>query len=315
MKSRLRAATPPRRPWLFLRWLWRLAKDVIAEFRADGVGDMAAAVTFWTLLSIPAAVLALVSLLSSLGAVVGASLAEEVQLEIEAFVADTFADSDPLLDTVRELFDRPSTGVATAATALAIVTLSRAFAGVIRALDVAYEVEEQRPWWLVRLLAVGLGVGTLVVVATGATILAILPTLPFGGVLSVLAVPLVLAGLVGWAATLFHLGPNHETPWRYDLPGAIVTTVAWVVLSQSFALYVRLSGSANDVQTTVGAIVLALGLVHLLGVALLVGAEVNDVIARRAGIVGEVRLARERFAQWNRGILDRSGEHLYDDLT
>jgi membrane protein len=49
-----------------LRWLWQLAKDVVDEYKHDRVGDLAASITFWTILSIPAAVLALVSALSSL---------------------------------------------------------------------------------------------------------------------------------------------------------------------------------------------------------------------------------------------------------
>lgn len=267
------------------RWTWELIREVIDEYRSDGVGDVAAAITFWTILSVPAAALALVSVLSSLDSIVGASVAADVEAAIQDFITDTFADSSTLNDTVDELFSTSSRGVATAATLAAIFTLSRAFAGLIRALDIAYEVEEGRPWWYVRLVAVGLGVGTLVVIAASATVLALLPSLAFGGVVRVLAVPLVLLGMVLWAATIFHIGPNHRTPWRYDLPGAIVTAIGWLVATQAFALYVRLAERGNQVQSGVGAILLALTLMHLLGIVLLVGAELNDVLARRAGIV------------------------------
>lgn len=278
-------ALPPLRPRPLARWLWQLVRDVIEEYRKDGIGDVAASITFWTILSIPAAVLALVSALSSLESVVGASVANDVETEIQTFVTDTFADSTTLRETVSELFDSSSAGVATAATAVALFTLSRAFAGLIRALDVAYEVEDGRPWWFVRLVAIGLGAGTIVVVATGATLLAVLPSLPFDSVVRLLTAPAVLLGFVVWSATLFHIGPNHRTPWRYDLPGAILTTVGWVVASQGFALYVRVSGQGNAVQTSVGAILLALSLLYVLSIVLLVGAELNDVLARRAGVV------------------------------
>lgn len=277
--------SPRLRPGPLARWAWQLLKDVAEEYRKDRIGDVAASITFWTILSVPAAVLALVSTLSSLEAVVGASVANDVEEEIRSFVIDTFADSEALADTVAELFDSSSTGVATLATAVALFTLSRAFAGLIRALDVAYEVHEGRPWWFVRLVAIGLGVGTVFVVASGATFLALLPSLPFDGALRLLAVPGVLIGFVLWAATVFHIGPNHRTPWRYDLPGAVVTTIGWLAASQGFALYVRVSGQANSVQSSVGAILLALSLMYLLSVVLLVGAELNDVLARRAGVV------------------------------
>lgn len=287
MDHDLRSLKPPLRPRPLMRWLWQLTKDVAQEYRSDAVGDVAAAITFWTILSLPAAVLALVSALSSLESVVGASAANDVEAEVTQFITDTFADSETLNETVSELFNSSNAGVATVATLVALFTLSRAFAGLIRALDIAYEVDEGRPWWLVRIVAIGLGVGTILVVAVGATLLAVLPSLPFDSIFRLLTAPAVLLGLIVWAATLFHVGPNHHTPWRYDLPGAVVTTIGWVAASQGFALYVRAAGLGNQVQTSVGAILLALSLMYLLSIVLLVGAELNDVLATRAGVAGQ----------------------------
>jgi len=298
----LHAPRPPRSPIAFGRWTWELVKEVAAEYKRDGIGDVAASITFWTLLSIPAAVLALVSALSSLDSLVGASLAQEVEAEIQTFVTNTFADSETLGDTVSELFARSSTGVATIATLVAIFTLSRAFAGLIRSLDVAYEVEENRPWWYVRLVAIALGIGTILVVAAGAILLAVLPSLPFHRALQILALPLVFGALVMWAATVFHVGPNHRTPWRYDLPGAVVTMIGWVVASQGFTLYIRISGQGNRVQTGVGGILLALTLMYVLSTVLLVGAELNDVLARRAGVVEEPTSLEQRARSLRRSM-------------
>ncbi len=283
----LHSPTPPLRPAPLARWLWQLAKDVVDEYSDDGIGDVAASITFWTILSIPAAVLALVSALSSLESVVGASVANDVESEVQQFITDTFSDSATLNETVSELFNSSSAGVATVATLVALFTLSRAFAGLIRALDIAYEVEDGRPWWFVRIVAIGLGMGTILVVSAGATLLAVLPSLPFDSTIRLLTAPGVLVALIMWAATLFHIGPNHRTPWRYDVPGAVLTTVGWVVASQGFAFYVRASGQGNDVQTGVGAILLALSLMYVLSIVLLVGAELNDVLSRRAGVVSQ----------------------------
>lgn len=281
----LRSPTPPWRPRALVRWLWQLTRDVFSEYSEDGIGDLAASITFWTIVSIPAAALALVSTLSRLEVVVGTSLADELQADVEGFVSDTFGDDAALNETVRELFVTPSSGVATVAILVALFTLSRAFAGLIRALDVAYEVSEGRPFWYVRIVAIGLGVGTVVVVASAATLLAVLPSLPLSEFSRWLVTPAVIAVMVLWSATLFHLGPYHKTPWRYDLPGAIATTAGWIIATQGFALYVRFAPSGNDIQTSVGAILLALTLMYLLSVVLLLGAELNDVISRRAGVV------------------------------
>ncbi|NNE11717.1 MAG: YihY/virulence factor BrkB family protein [Ilumatobacter sp.] len=295
----LHSPTPPLGPRALARWLWQLTKDVVKEFQEDGVGDLAASITFWTIVSIPAAALALVSALSSLDSVVGSSLAEDVEAEVQEIIRDTLVDSQTLANAVDELFNSTSAGVATVATAVAIFTLSRAFAGLIRALDVAYEVEEGRPFWYVRIVAIGLGLATIVVVAATATFLALLPSLPLSSLVRFLTAPVAFGVLIAWAATLFHVGPNHKTPWKYDLPGAIVTAVGWLLTSQGYALYVRLAAGGNEVQTGVGAILLALTLMWLLSVVLLVGAEVNDIIARRSGVVQDVAPVTQR-ARWLR---------------
>jgi membrane protein len=285
MDTELRSPTPPWQPRALASWIWQLTKDVMQEVKHDGVGDLAASITFWTILSIPAATLSLVSTLGSLEVVVGESPADELQADVESWVSETFTDDAALNATVSELFNTPSRGVATVATLIALFTLSRAFAGLIRALDIAYEVSEGRPFWYLRIVAFGLGLGTIVVVASAAIALAVLPTLPLSEFSRWLVMPGIVAGLILWSATLFHLGPYHKTPWRYDLPGAIVTTAGWIIATQGFALYMRLAPSGNDIQTSVGTILLALTLMYLLSLILLLGAEVNDVISRRADVI------------------------------
>lgn len=306
MADDLRTPVPPLTPWGLARWLWQLAKDVWAEYGDDNVGDLAASITFWTILSIPAAALALVSALSSLETFAGQSVADDVEQQIQDFVADTFVDSETLERAIAELFGGVRPGVATVATLLALFTLSRAFAGLIRAMDIAYEVEDGRSWWRVRLVAIGLGVGTVVVAAGSATILAVLPSLPLATVTRWLTIPAVFAGIVLWCATLFHVGPNHRTPWRYDVPGAIFTALGWVAASQLFALYVRYAGGANQVQSSVGVILLALTLLYVLSVVMVMGAEVNDVVSRRAGVVQEPRKIRDQAEALRRRVVDRS---------
>ena len=298
MKHDLRSPVPPLSPTALPRWLWQLTKDVWNEYQKDNAGDLAASITFWTILSIPAAALALVSALSSLEAIAGTSVSNDVEREIQQFVADTLVDSETLSAAISELFSGSNAGVITIAAFTALFTLSRAFAGLIRAMDIAYEVDEGRSWWKLRLAAIGLGLGTIIVAAGSATVLAVLPSLPLSTVTQWLTVPAVFAGIVVWCATLFHIGPNHRTPWRFDVPGAVVTALGWIIASQLFALYVRFAGTANEVQTGVGAILLALSLVYVLSLVLVIGAEVNDLIARRADVVQQPESIRSRARAW-----------------
>lgn len=287
-------AVPPLAPVALVGWLWQLTKDVINEYRRDGVGDLAAAITFWTLLSIPAAILALISALSSVRTIVNTTAAEDLERTIQDFINDTFAESETLNAAVAELFVGSNAGVVTAATLVAFFSLSRGFAGLIRALDQAYEIEDGRSWWHVRLVAIGLGIGTVVIAAGSAVVLTLLPELPGGTAFAVLAAPVAFLLIIFWAATLFHVGPYHRTPWRYDFPGAILTAVGWVASTQGFALYIRFTDQANQVQTTIGAVLLGLTLMYLLSIVMLVGAELNDVLSRRAGVVQQPVKIRQR---------------------
>ena len=81
--------------------------------------------------------------------------------------------------------------------------------------------------------------------------------------------------------------------------------MSWVVTSQLFALYVRVAGEFNQVQSTVGVVLLALTLLYLLSVVLLLGAEINDVIARRDGVVETVAPVQHRARELRDRYLDR----------
>ena len=123
---------------------------------------------------------------------------------------------------------------------------------------------------------------------------ALWPSLPDVWIVQSSLTPLLAAMFVVWAATLFHYAPNHRTPWKYDLPGALFTSLGWLVLVFGFAVYVRATASANGVLGLTGALLAAFTLVYLLALALLVGAEINEIIARRAGVVQQAE-SRPRF--------------------
>ena len=231
---------------------------------------------------------------ASVRTIVNTTAAEDLERTIQDFINDTFAESETLNAAVAELFVGSNAGVVTVATLVAFFSLSRGFAGLIRALDQAYEIEDGRSWWHVRLVAIGLGIGTVVIAAGSAVVLTLLPELPGGTAFAVLAAPVAFLLIILWAATLFHVGPYHRTPWRYDMPGAILTAVGWVASTQGFALYIRFTDQANQVQTTIGAVLLGLTLMYLLSIVMLVGAELNDVLSRRAGVVQQPVKLRQR---------------------
>ena len=256
--------------------LWR-------EIHDDGLFDTAAGVAFWLLLSIPAALLATLSSVSLLGE----SLTADLQASINEFIDRTFTtESSTISDAVDSLFNQSRPGVLSISVVVAVFTLSRGFAGLIRALDVAYDIEESRRFIRLRLTAIAMALGTMITVAIST---ALWVSLRSAGVPGFLRVLLALTILIVWAATLFHVGPHHRTPWRFDLPGALFTAVGWLVVSIGFGFYVRVAVSGNEIVGAAGTALLALTWLWLVCLVLLVGAELNEILAARAGVVSAPR--------------------------
>ena len=273
-----------RRRTRVIAYIRRLAREI----SDDGAVDAAASVAFWLLLSIPAAALAIIASLSLLDP----ELVAELETTLLDFVDRTFtSEADTFRGAIEGIFDQTRPGLLSAAVILALVTLSRGFAGLIRALDTVYDIVESRGFVKLRIVSIGLAMGTLATVAASTYLwsLAGRNGLP---VLVRLAVAVIV--LVVWAATIFHVGPNHHTPWHFDLPGAIVTASGWFIVSVGFGWYVRIAATGNEIVGAMGAILLGLTWLWLVCLILLLGGEVNEIIARDADVIRQSRSWRER---------------------
>ncbi|MYJ36342.1 MAG: YihY/virulence factor BrkB family protein, partial [Acidimicrobiaceae bacterium] len=97
--------------------------------------------------------------------------------------------------------------------------------------------------------------------------------------------PVVFVVVVCWAASLYHFAPRRRTPWRTDLPGAVVSTVWWLAVSLGFRIYLDAASSGvNAVFGLLGGALILLVWLYLLAMGLLVGAEINSVINDRRGL-------------------------------
>lgn len=270
-----------------------MARALVREWQDDRVSGLAAEVAFFGMLSVFPSFLALAAALGSLEAIVGGEVAATAEEQVVDVMRRVLTDeADSTIEAVQALFADASPGVFTLGLLLAGWAASRGFAAVIRALDVAYDLEERRTWWRLRAVAVGLALGTVLVVSLLLAMLVIGPLLGTGqdvadaiGLGDAFATswdwarwPVVLALAVAWAATIFHIAPNHRTPWRWDVPGAILSAVSWILVSVGFSAYLRLAGSANQVFGTLGGGLIALVWFYLLAVGLLLGAELNAIL-------------------------------------
>jgi membrane protein len=272
-------------------------REYTSAVRGHRVTGLAAEVAFYAVLSMFPAILALAAALGSIDLLVGEDTADRVREGlVDALRGALGADAGPIVAAVESLFDEPSAGLFGIGVVLATYTASRGFNALIRALDVVYEVPETRGLVKTRALALLLAGGSLLV---GAIVLAMVVLGPLFGVGARLAEdagaggvfvtlwtwarpPVLVAALTAWATTMFHLAPNHTTPWRHDLPGAVVTMVLWLLGAAGFRLYLEVA--SDDTNALLGALGGALTLLlwlYVMGLALLLGAEVNALLARR----------------------------------
>jgi membrane protein len=169
-------------------------------------------------------------------------------------------------------------------------------AALMGTLNLAYQVKEWRSFWKVRLIAIGLTV-MLSFMIIGGTVLLI-----FVDKVSVWAATLLGLGksfALLWAVAeyifglfllligievIYHFAPNIKLRWRLVTPGGLFALVALIVSSHLFSLYLRYAPSYSVTYGSLGAVIILMLWLYLMGMTLLVGGEINSVIREAAGI-------------------------------
>ena len=279
-----------------------IGRDLIREWRQDRGTGLAAEVAFFGLISLFPALIAMTAALGSLEAIFGNDVASRVETSILDFLGSVLTDqADSTIDAVRELFDSRSAGLVTLGLLFALWSASRGFVAVVNALDVAYDIEDRRGYFRLRALGLALAAGSVVVGSVILSMLIIGPLfgtgmdladrLGFGGLFAGfwdwIRWPVALALMLGWAAAILHVAPHHTTPWRWDLPGAVMATVCWALFSIAFRVYLTFASATNQVLGTLGGALIVLLWLYLLAVGLLLGGELNAVLAARHGVEQE----------------------------
>ena len=293
-----------------LAWLVMAVRVVLDDWRRDRIAGLAAEVAFWGTLSIFPALLVCTSALGFLSGVAGQDVAQQAQEHILSWLSRTLgATSQGVVDTVRQLFERPSPNLFSVGLIALIWTAARGFNAVIRALDVVYSIDEMRSWIRLRLLALALAFGSLLVGSLTIAMLVAGPLLGRGsGVVDALGLgatvetvwtwvrlPLGAAILIAWATTVFHVAPHHQqrTPWRWDLPGALLTAALWLIGHVGLLVYLDVaSQSANAVFGILGGALTLMLWLYVLALGVLLGGELNFRLALERGLIeDEVPLA------------------------
>jgi membrane protein len=265
---------------------WReLLTRTIKEFVADNGLGLAAQLAYYFFFSLFPAIL------------VGLALASFFPLEhfLDRIVT-TLAGVVPqdvitiIQEQMRKISEAGNGGILTFGLLVALWSSSAAMAGLVDALNRAYDIEEARPWWKVRLLAIGLTIVLAAFILVAFALVLVGPTAAefvarvtgLGPVLAwawkILQWPLIIA-LVSFATGLVHyFAPDAEQRWVWITPGAVLTTVLWLVASLGFKIYVSNLGAYTETYGTIGGVMVLLLWFYISGLVMLLGAELNAEI-------------------------------------
>ena len=288
-------------------------KRVVSEFRADNLTDWAAALTYYAVLSIFPAFIAMISIL---GLVVDPATITRVTTDIVSQLGPEDAVS-----TFQGPIEQISSNQSTAlfglifGVAVAIWTASNYVGAFMRASNAVYEREEGRPFWKLKPLQLLLTL-TLVMLAA-LVVLALIVTGPVAQAVgdavglgdaavtawNIAKWPVMLVVVMGMLAILYWSSPNAKPAgFRWVSPGSVVAVVVWIAASVGFAFYVANFGSYNKTYGTLAGVIVFLVWMWITNIAVLLGAEINAETERAREIESGVPGAEDEIQAPYRGV-------------
>ncbi len=281
---------------------WKyIARKTLREFSKDQCPDLAASLTYYSVLSIFPALLALVSLLGIFG---------DPQKTTSALldIVQGFAPGQTV-DTIRPVVqDLASSSAAGLTFVLGLLTALWSASGYVgafgRAMNRVYEVDEGRPFVKLRGTMLGVTVvNLLIVVAIAAMLVLSGPVaesvgnmIGLGGafltVWNIAKWPVMLVLIIAAIAILYYATPNVKQPkFRWMSMGSAIAVVVFLLASLAFGFYVAYSNSYNKTYGAIGGVIVALLWLWILNMSLLFGAEFDAETERgrqlQAGIKAE----------------------------
>jgi membrane protein len=270
-------------------WL-QITKRSLKEVGEDNLTLIAGGIAYSWFLSLFPMMIAAVSIY---GLVVDPA---EVQAQVDDFASGLPQAAQDLILTQLSSISRSSGGgmslTLILSIALALWSASAGMAGLVQALNIAYDETDERNFVIKRGLAILLTIGFLVFIALAIILVGVFPivlsALGANAVVTVLAQIIRVAVLVAtfglFLALLYRVAPHRDAPQLKWLSlGAIVATVIWVVASVLFSFYVDNFGSYSETYGALAGVVVLLLWFWLTALVILLGAEINAETEAQTG--------------------------------
>jgi membrane protein len=312
IKGRSEADTPdpnhsdkPDAPTQLSSRSWKyVGRKTLREFSEDQCTDQAAALTYYAVLSIFPAALALMSLLGVVGQ---SKQAVKTVLDVLGPLVSQ-STLDLITPILNKMANSPGAGLTLIIGLLGALWSASGYVGAFsRAMNRIYEITEGRPFWKLRPLMLVITLVALVLSALVLVMLVVSGPLAqsVGNAIGLGDVAVTVWSIAKWpilavvvmlvVALLYYATPNVKQPkFRWISVGAAIAIVIWVVASVAFAFYVANFGNYNKTYGSLAGVIVALLWLWLTNLALLFGAEVDSELERgrqlQAGIPAEDEL-------------------------
>ena len=259
-----------------------LARRTWREVVDDDVLGLAAQLSYYFFLALFPAILFLLAVASFFPL---SNITDDVGRSLGPFVSPQVLEL--IQEQMRRLANNENGGLLTFGVAGALWSSSAALVSIVGALNRAYDIDEGRPWWKVRLVAIGLTLGVAVVVLVALTLILAGPTLaeslgrttgwgaPFERTWLLLQWPLVFALVATAFAILYYFAPDAEQEFVWITPGSILATLLWVIISVALQQFFANFGSYTETYGVIGGVMMLMLWFYCSGIAILVGAELN----------------------------------------
>jgi len=265
---------------------WReLLNRMAGEVLADNCLGLAAQLAYYFFLALFPALLFITAIISFipvaglLEAITG-MLARVAPSEVLSIVQDQ----------ILKIAHEQNGGLLTIGMLGTIWSTSSGVTAIIDTLNQAYDIQESRPWWKVRLLAIGLTLALALFIVISFALVLVGPTLAekvavwlhmgpaFAWTWKIVQWPVVFSLVTFAIAAIYYYAPDAEQEWIWITPGSILATLLWLLISLVFKFYVVHFTSYNATYGAIGGVIILMLWFYLSALAVLMGAELNAEI-------------------------------------
>ena len=274
---------------------WReFAGRVRAEFTRDNVSGRAAELAYYFVLALFPMLVFLISLLGYF-AREGSALRRQLFDYVSAVAPQ---EASGLVQGVVDQVVRAGGGGKLSLGLLgALWAASSGVAAIVGALNTAYDVEETRPWWKVRLVAVWLTVALSLLIISALVL--ILYGVPIAGWIAaslglgraftaawaVLQWPAALLFVLLALAAIYYWAPDVKgRRWRWLTPGSAAGVALWLLASFGLRTYLHYFNTYDATYGSLGVVIVLLLWLYVTGAAVMLGGEINSVVEHAAGL-------------------------------